>query len=78
MYYWVKPDVGKEGCVVGKKQDAENFGTILGTLPYPAHPVLGRFPNEDGVLDRCPDFCFNKKGECLNRSSCPRNYACTE
>jgi hypothetical protein len=38
-------------------------------IPYPAHPQL----NDIGW----PSFCHGKE-QCWGRSSCPREYSCTE
>ena len=62
-YYWVKKPDGKCGCVVGDEQAALRHGAILGTLPYPASPVLARNGND------CPPFCWMPDG-CLNQNTC--------
>lgn len=39
-------------------------------LPYPAYPRLNR-------VGSTPTFCLHG-AKCAGRSSCPRNYACSE
>lgn len=70
-YYWVEQTDGKRGCVVGDAATAERFGKILGTLPYPASPILER------GNDNCPPFCWTPDA-CLNHGSCHRNRACDD
>lgn len=70
-YYSVKTADGSHGCVVGDEPTARSHGEILGTLPYPASPVLAR--NED----TCPPFCWTPF-ECLNHGCCHKNRACDD
>lgn len=44
--------------------------TEIKELPYPADPRVG--PQSD-----CPSFCWQPNA-CAGRSSCPRQYACSE
>lgn len=46
--------------------------TIHGYIPYPTMPYLNR-PEDD----KCPSFCFGGS-ECVNRSACPRDWACND
>lgn len=71
-YYWVEQPDGTKGCVVGNQVTAEGFGKILGTLPYPASPVLARIGG-----DNCPPFCWTPDA-CLNHGCCHRNRACDD
>lgn len=78
-YFLMKDSADRTGTVTAidraaAKQIAVEQGMVmpevLGTLPYPAAPKLN-------YGDGCPPFCRGRS-ECLNRSSCPRNYACSE
>jgi len=62
-------------CVEGPKglEIAEAIGGVLAvdSLPYPADPRI-----KTGE-DSCPSFCMQPQ-QCKGRTSCPRNYACSE
>lgn len=62
-------------CVEGPEGLRQITGQVevLSTrsLPYPADPRL-----RTGE-DKCPSFCFAPQ-TCQGRTSCPRNYACSE
>lgn len=61
------------GDMMARHVVQEQTGKIVDkvySLPYPASPCI---LNETG----CPTFCMH--GDiCKGRSSCPRNYACSE
>ena len=82
--YWVTFDGAKSGCITCAADEdplavAGEFGTIrtIDSLPYPANPVLRRraLRNEKDV--HCPEFCYSP-AQCKGRTSCPKNYACSE
>ncbi len=70
MSYWVTFADRSPGCVENDL-DAAQFGKVLSidSLPYPASPQLTK--------GSCPPFCFQPQ-RCKGRSSCPRDYACSE
>lgn len=78
-YYWVKHRNGAGTIEAGDRAAAAEWAAsyglseivIEGTLPYPVSPVIH---NPSG----CPPFCFNRNNQCLNKGSCPRDYACSE
>lgn len=41
------------------------------TIPYPATPLIVSETN-------CPTFCYDPKGSCRGKSSCPKRFACSE
>ena len=75
-------------CVDAQKREtAERIAEAMGptkyidVLPYPANPRVNG-PNEEaptwkGEISRCPSFCYTPK-QCKGRSSCPKDYACSE
>lgn len=78
--YWITFTDKTAGCCEGRDvADAKvraNEATgkeidIALILPYPATPLLG--PR----LTDCPPFCYSPT-ECAGRTSCPKNYACSE
>jgi hypothetical protein len=71
-YFWIEKPNGDRGCVIADQATAEKHGRILGTLPYPASPVLERAPGDD-----CPPFCYTPN-ECLGAGSCHKNHACDD
>lgn len=92
--YWVTFTDGTAGCCDGQSaydaaQIAEHFTKKkvddggnkyepkgVKPLPYPANPIIWQFLHPiDGRA--CPPFCHDPKN-CAGRSSCPKNYACSE
>jgi hypothetical protein len=81
--YWVQFADGRRGCMtVDPDEDpvavAKTLGapTHIDSLPYPAQPILRQRPNP-GKYGHCPDFCYSPE-QCKGRTSCPKNYACSE
>jgi hypothetical protein len=78
-YFWLQLRGGKRMCIEAKDELAARTVTehvtgdpvdkILGTLPYPAAPLVQ--PSD------CPAFC-RWPDRCVNKSCCPQDYACTE
>lgn len=56
-------------------ESGNKYDPKLDTLPYPASPVIWQFDHP--VMGKTPTFCMHP-GQCKNRGSCPRSYACTE
>lgn len=56
------------------KWHAEDNPNIKG-LPYPARGRIWKF--EHPIYGAAPSFCLGTP-ECRGKSSCPRNYACSE
>jgi hypothetical protein len=54
---------------------ANKWKPELKSLPYPGNPIIWQFDHP--VSGKCPPFCFSPK-ECAGRTSCPKNYACSE
>jgi hypothetical protein len=83
--YWVTfLDGLPSGCITVLKDEdplavAGAFGTIktIDSLPYPANPVLRRRALRDDKDIHCPEFCYSPN-QCKGRTSCPKNYACSE
>lgn len=82
--YWVTFADRAGGCItVTKDEDpiaiAGVFGTLktIDSLPYPANPVLRRRALRDEKDIHCPEFCYSPS-QCKGRTSCPKNYACSE
>lgn len=48
-------------------------------IPYPASPRLVKvfYETKPGVKEACPSLCYSPE-QCKGRSSCPKNYACSE
>jgi len=61
---------GKTVVVKGDK-----YNPVLKTLPYPSSPVIWQFDHP--VYGKTPLFCLSPE-ECCGKTSCPRNYSCTE
>lgn len=81
--WWVCAKGFGSGCVEALNEvearqiGAEKLGgevTECDQLPYPASPRLNAYEHALGVI---PSFCFDPHG-CKGRSSCPKNYCCTE
>lgn len=74
--WWVTFDSGKSACYEGTREEVElrtaQSGTVksIDCLPYPAEPRTD--PKGD-----CPSFCYTPE-RCKGRTSCPKNYACSE
>lgn len=85
-YYWIRMGNGKAGTVEADGEAAAMAKAALlndgieikgaQSLPYPASPVIFQEP---GTPDRpqCPLFCYSPN-VCAGRTSCPKNYACSE
>lgn len=89
--FWITFTDGSQGCCQGSsefdaKQIAEKLtGKKVGggeytdiaakTLPYPATPIIWQFDHP--VHGKCPAFCHDPK-KCCGKTSCPKNYACSE
>jgi hypothetical protein len=78
--FWVRFHTGNSGTVHATSQAEalklakEITGrdpTRADMLPYPAEPQLNKSSHG------CPPFCY-KPIECIGRSCCPQNYACSE
>lgn len=70
----------RDGCIEAESSEAASVQaeTLLGVkpeqcrlLPYPANPRISL--EQSG----CPSFCLTPS-VCAGRSSCPRDYACSE
>ena len=87
MFYWITDITGQKGlgCVRAHSQSEaaavaqEKLGDkfvmsdehrTVWSLPYPAFPPLNDMQGH-------PDFCINGN-ECKGKTSCPRDYACSE
>jgi len=75
--YWTTFENRSPGCVDAMSLDeareaAAEFGVVkdVAILPYPAIPRLR-------VQSACPPFCYTPT-ECVGKTSCPKNYACSE
>lgn len=62
------------GKTVADKANSWSAGNVK-ELPYPASPAIWQF--EHPVHGKCPLFCHDPK-KCCGRTSCPKNYACSE
>ena len=68
-----------ESDVAAKAIAKERLGKDAVTcaqIPYPAMPRLTEHVYVEGY-GPCPPFCYSP-GQCSGRSSCPKNYACSE
>lgn len=45
-------------------------------IPYPARPIIFQGPGHP-KYGPCPPFCFTPE-QCKGKTSCPKNYACSE
>ena len=62
--------------VTGKKVKGGDFKDIAAKeLPYPATPVIWQLDHP--AHGKCPTFCYSPN-TCAGRSSCPKDYACSE
>jgi hypothetical protein len=75
--WWVTFANGvKARCFEGEPDDVESRAKEIGavrtirSLPYPAEP-------RDQPNGPCPSFCYTPSS-CQGRTSCPKNYACSE
>lgn len=77
--YWLSFSDGTKGCCEGESlaaaiTKAEDLtGKVVATgksLPYPAYPVIWQ-------ESTCPAFCHDPD-KCQGKSSCPKDYACSE
>jgi hypothetical protein len=83
--WWVTFTNGTGRCFEGEPDDVEQRATTIGavksirSLPYPAEPREQpyRTTEWDGKQVACPSFCYSPK-QCQGRTSCPKNYACSE
>lgn len=91
--FWIKFTDGSEACCEGRSAfdaqsiaehltsktvaDKPNNGTVgnVKSLPYPASPIIWQLDHP--VRGKHPLFCHDPKN-CAGRSSCPKNYACSE
>jgi hypothetical protein len=74
--YWVRFSDRSDACVDADTKDAAiviaaEHGAVTGVvvLPYPAEPRLTTGP--------CPPFCYSP-AVCAGRTSCPKDYVCSE
>lgn len=91
--FWIKFTDGSEACCEGQSAfdaqkiaekltgkvvaDTPNKWTVgnVKPLPYPASPIIWQLDHP--VSGKCPLFCHSPKA-CVGKSSCPKNYACSE
>lgn len=89
--WWLTFTDGSTGCCEGEsdydaKQIAEKLtGKKVGggewrdfhikPLPYPANPIIWRLDHP--VSGKCPPLCYSPK-QCAGKTSCPKNYSCSE
>lgn len=91
--FWIKFTDGSEACCEGRSaSDAQSIAEHLTSktvadkpnkwtvgnvksLPYPASPIIWQLDHP--VSGKHPLFCHDPKN-CAGRSSCPKNYACSE
>ena len=89
--FWITFTDGSKACCQGSseadaKQIAEKLtGKKVGggeyrdyamkVLPYPASPIIWQLDHP--VYGKSPLFCM-EPNKCCGKTSCPRNYSCTE
>jgi hypothetical protein len=84
--WWVTFADAKARCFEGEPTDVETRAAAIGTvktirsLPYPAEPREKPYHTRDygdGKQTACPSFCYTPSA-CQGRTSCTKNYACSE
>lgn len=83
--WWVTFSGASARCIEGEPDDVEARAKAIGTvktirpLPYPADPREKPYRTSkwNGEDVACPSLCYSP-AQCQGRTSCPKNYACSE